>query len=165
MEWNDSGKDFECGRRVLLSPRSKPNLKKYGKFSDNINLADSSTYLGGPFDFKKKDSSTPAHSVIDEKHWITLAAACEEKMFVSPTIGNRRRKKDIADINNLRQLLPLHNNISEAMQSSSFMRLVCFFSKRGEKGEIEFPDKYDSRFCTYTYRDTGMRRTVIITFS
>ena len=56
LSWDESGSQFDYGRRILLSPRSKPDLSKYGKFSDNINLLDKNTYLWGPFDFSKLNS-------------------------------------------------------------------------------------------------------------
>lgn len=92
--WNDSGSEFEFGRRILLSPRAKPDLIKHGKFSDNLNLLDRNSYIWGPFDFKPKDGNTPAKSIIPEKEWTTSVEVCEWKCLLPPTIGNRRKKLD-----------------------------------------------------------------------
>ena len=56
LTWDKAKTVYDYGRRILLSPRLKPDLQKYGKFSDNIQLLDEDVYLAGPFDFCKEGS-------------------------------------------------------------------------------------------------------------
>ena len=132
--WSKDGSEYEYGRRVLLSPRSKPDLQKYGKFSDNICLLDEEVYLAGPFDFAKKDASTPAKSVIPEERWKELQEICESRSIIPPSIGGRSSRRGQADTKKLRENLPeLEGNMYAA---SSLNILEHLFSKKGGRGSI-----------------------------
>ena len=134
LQWDNSGTQFEYGRRVLLSPRSKPNLKKYGKFSDNINLTRPNTFLLGPFDFNKKDTSTPANSIVSDSKWAELAEICEMKSLLPPSIGVRRKKVDRSIISNLKERLPDVDESERRLHLSSLEVIECFLLKRGGRG-------------------------------
>ena len=79
LSWLPDNSCYDYGARVLFGPRNKPCLKIYGKFSDNISLCCSNTYLLVPFNFLSKDSSTPTQSIICENIWIQLNGTCEAR--------------------------------------------------------------------------------------
>ena len=135
--WNESGSEFDFGRRILLSPRAKPDLSKYGKFSDNINLLDSNSYLWGPFDFKNKDGSTPAKSIVPEKEWESLVEVCEWKCLLPPSIGKRRKKTDFQNVAFLRAGLPVIEPEHLKNGVSSLETLEQFFLKKGGRRHDE----------------------------
>ena len=54
LDWLQDGSCYEYGQRVLFSPRNKPDLKKYGKLSEDLNLSCEQTYLLGPLDSMQK---------------------------------------------------------------------------------------------------------------
>ena len=68
------------------------------------------TYLLGPFNFIKKDSSTPAHSIIAEQIWINLSEICEARSILPPIVGPN---SDEIAVNTyrIRQQLKLANGI------------------------------------------------------
>ena len=129
--WDDSCTHFDYGRRILLSPRAKPDLSKYGKFRDKINLLDPNVYLWGPFDFKAKDSSTPAKSIIPEKEWTALEEVCEWKCLLPPTIGVWKKKSDLRNVAFLKEILPNAETGKPGNSVSSLDSLELIFSKKG----------------------------------
>ena len=87
LNWLPDNSCYDYGSRVLFGPRNKPNLKQFGKFSEEIDLTCHVTYLLGPLSFKHKDHSTSANSILDETTWITLSEVCEARSISPPTIG------------------------------------------------------------------------------
>ena len=79
-------------------------MKNYGKFSEEVDLSCDQTYLLGPFNCMPKDSSTPAHALIDVPTWIQLNEICEARSILPPTIG-QNSGKTAANVVLLRQKL------------------------------------------------------------
>ena len=115
------GSYYDYGSRVLFLPRNKPNLKKYGKFSEEVDISSDQTYLLGPFNFMPKDSSTPAHALINAPTWIQLNEICEARSILPPTVGKDSRKT-AANVVLLRQ--KLGGNDFVPMEVLSSMKLV-----------------------------------------
>ena len=132
LSWNKDKTEFDYGRRVLLSPRTKPSLQEYGKFSDDICLLDEDIYLAGPFDFKKKDSSTPGQSIIPEERWKELNRICEDRSLMPPSIGGRRGRRGQAEVALMRAAL---QNVDHDEQGKSSLELLeRIFTKTGRRG-------------------------------
>ena len=97
-------------------------------------MLDDKVYLAGPFDFAKKDTSTPAKSVIPQERWKELQEICESRSIIPPSIGGRNSKRGQADIKKLRENLPeLESNM---YATSSLNILEHLFSKKGGRGSI-----------------------------
>ena len=141
LSWSKDGKEFEYGRRVLLSPRSKPNLQKYGKFLDNICLLDDDVYLVGPFDFAGKDNSTPGTSIIPETKWKELNLICDNRSIIPPSIGERRSKRGQANVSTLRLTLPSMPKDESGV--SSMMLLEKLLAKKGGRGCVHAFRKFE----------------------
>ena len=141
LNWSNDGTVYDYGRRVLLSPRSKPDLQKYGKFSDNIRLLDENVYLIGPFDFAKKDRSTPGQSIIPEERWLELSEICEFRNIIPPSIEGRRSRRGQAAVNVLREKLQAVD-LPTAMDSSLGM-LERLFAKKGGRGRVRDCGKFE----------------------
>ena len=50
MEWKND-EEYDYGKRILFSPRAKPDATKCSKLCTDINLHDKNIALVGPFDF------------------------------------------------------------------------------------------------------------------
>ena len=132
MSWSRDKTEFDYGRHVLLSPRTESNLQQYGKFSDNICLLDENVYLVGPFDFVKKDSSTPGHSIFPEERWKELCKICEDRSLMPPSIGGRQDRRGQANVTMLREVLPEADHDEHG--KSSLELLESIFIKKGGRG-------------------------------
>lgn len=62
LSWDESCTEFDCGRRILLSPRAKPDLSKYGKFSDKLNLLNPNVYWAHSTSKRKTVARQPNQS-------------------------------------------------------------------------------------------------------
>ena len=87
LNWLPDGSFYDYGSRVLYLPRNKPDLKKYGKFGEDLDLSCERTFLFGPFDFVPKDSSTPTQAIIHDSTWLHLNEICEARSILPPTVG------------------------------------------------------------------------------
>ena len=124
LDWLQDGSCYEYGHRILFSPRNKPDLKKYGKFSEDLNLSCEQTYLLGPFDFMAKDSSTPAHSIIQDSIWLRLNEICEARSILPPTVGHDSNKTAANIVLLRRQLGGSSFSATEAFSSLNFVRRI-----------------------------------------
>lgn len=88
LNWLSGGSCYDYGSRVLFSPRNKQDLKKYGKFSEEVDLSCDQTYLLEPFNFLPKDSSTPVYALINVPTWIQLNEICEARSILRLTVGH-----------------------------------------------------------------------------
>ena len=99
-------------------------MKKYRKFSEEINLLCDKTFLLGPFNFMPKDSSTPAQSVVHVDTWIHLNEIYEAWSILPPTIG-KESEKTAANIGVLSRKLGGSNFLSvKACTSLDLVRTV-----------------------------------------
>ena len=118
------GSCYDYGSRVLYSPRNKSDLKKYGKFSEELALSCEQTFLFGPFDFMPKDSSTPAQAIIHDSTWLRLNEICEARSILPPTVG-QDSDKTAANVVLLRSKLGDSNFPSSgAFSSLTFVRRI-----------------------------------------
>ena len=108
-----------------ISPRGKPdsqkglnNLQKYGKFSEELDLCDKSTFLVGPFNFSPKDNSTPAQSILAEDISIKLSEMCQAQSMAPPSIGPPSADK-VANVAQLRDQLGTSIITSQSLVASS----------------------------------------------
>ena len=96
-------------------------MKNYGKLSEEIDLSCVQTYLLGLFNFLPKDSSTPAHALLNVTTWIQLNEICEARLILPPTIG-QDSGKTAANVVLLRQ--KLGGSAFGSMESLSSLALV-----------------------------------------
>ena len=80
--------DIEFG----ILQKTKSDLRQTNKFSEEIKLTCSDTYLLDLVDFLLKDSSTPVQCLISDSYWIRLNEMCEARSTLQPTIGSSPSK-------------------------------------------------------------------------
>ena len=89
LSWNADG-TFEYGERILYSPRAKPNLKNFSKFSVELDLTDDNVSLVGPFDFAPPAGAAKSSAIIPHDVWNQLLIKCEELSIVPPVLSASR---------------------------------------------------------------------------
>jgi hypothetical protein len=80
----------EFGRRILLSPRARPDPDRFTVYSDNVDLTSAGT-LVGPFDFEETVSRQK--SIVSMEHWSKLSDACMGRGIVPPQLTTRTRER------------------------------------------------------------------------
>ena len=122
--WLSDGSCYDYGSRVFFSPRNKPNLKKYGKFSEEIDLCCDPIYLFGSFDFMPKDTRAPARLIIDAPTWMQLRDICQARSILPPADG-QDSEKNAANVLMLRQKLGGNGSVSaEDISSLNFVQRI-----------------------------------------
>ena len=84
LAWNEDG-TFEFEGRILYGPKSRPNNRKYAKFSTDVNLSSCDVMLVGPFDYIEKQGVRKL-SFIAEGIWHRLVDQCAERALLPPVV-------------------------------------------------------------------------------
>jgi hypothetical protein len=89
-EWHEhslaSDGVVEFGRRVLLSPKAKPNPNKFALYTDNVDLSSDLAFIG-PFHFTT--ASTRSKQTVELSLWVCLSDACVCKIKCTLLIRSR----------------------------------------------------------------------------
>ena len=126
--WNKD-ESFEYGKRVLLSPRAKPDAEKFSKFGTQISLQEDNTVLVGPFNFSAPIYPAKSSAKIDATYWNFLAQTCK-KFSILPPVLSHSEKSNFACASRFRATLPSISEQNLCPSSSSLFYTALLFPKR-----------------------------------
>ena len=125
ISWNDDG-TFEYGERMIFTPRSKPDPKKFIKFGDDLDLSDPSCLLVGPFYFSPPIGTSKSSSIVPLHAWQHLFQKCNDfYSLILPSLSSGIPLPS-ANVSHFRRSLPVSSShdLLPHMSSSFYCSLV-----------------------------------------